>query len=373
MVTQPSATSISGAAFAVQPAVQLRDASGNNVSQSGIDVSVGVTGGGATIVGTTTATTTGSGVATFSGIGITGAGTWTLTFSSGGLTSVTSSAVVVTEPATQLAMVAQPSTTAQSGATFGAQPAVQLRSAGGSPVNQPGVTVTAEVTGGVASLFGTTSASTNSSGIATFSGLGISGLVGTYTLTFKSSGLTDAVSNGIDITAGAAAKLQIVQQPLGAASGQPLSQQPVIQLLDAANNTVTTSGINITATLNDPGATGGVLSGGNPVPTNSSGTAGFATLAISLPGTYTITFSAPGLTSATSGSINVSFFFGVESQTGSAARSLVSVASDDSRLLASPGGTPVSRLNTPGLTMLRGAPFVRGLRGTASNPLIANP
>jgi hypothetical protein len=332
-------------------------------------------------VGSPTATTDGSGVATYSGLGINDAGTWTLTFSTGGLTSATSTAIVVSEPATQLAVVTQPSTDAQSGAPFNAQPAVQLRSAGSNPVNQAGVTVTAEVTGGTASLIGAASASTNSSGIATFANLGISGLVGTYSLTFKSSGLTDAVSNGINLAAGAAAKLQIMTPPGGAASGQPLSPQPVIQLLDASNNAVTTSGIDVTATLNDPGSAGGTLSGGNPVPTNSSGTAGFATLAITGPGTYTMTFSATGLTGATSGSIVVGPFLSVESQVDSADRSLASAPA--SRRLTGLGGTQWAGLNTLGLTRRtptmpdessdREASFVRGVRRTVSNTLIVNP
>jgi len=350
IVTQPSATSISGTAFATQPAVQLRDASGNNVSQPSVDVTAGVTGGGASIVGSPTATTNGSGVATFSGLGISGAGTWTLSFSATGLSGATSSAIVVTEPASQLSMVAQPPTDAQSGVVFISQPSVRLRDSGGNPVNQSGVSVTAEVTGGGASLIGTASVSTDASGIATFTNLGISGTVGSYTLTFKSTGLTDAVSNAITLAAGAAAKLQIVQQPSGIAiSGSPFAMQPVIQLLDAQNNTVDSSGINVTATLNDPGSAGGTLSGGNPVPTNGFGTAGFATLAITGAGSYSITFSATGLTGATSGSIVIAFF-SLENQMDDGDGSLALVAPRAVRQVTNLGGTRLPRVNTLGLS-----------------------
>jgi len=105
--------------------------------------------------------------------------------------------------ATHLSITTQPSSTAQSGAVFAAQPVIQLRDANGNAVSQAGVSVTVTASGGT--LGGTASATTNASGVATFSGLSISGLVGSYTLTFQSTGLASVTSGNIALSAGAAA------------------------------------------------------------------------------------------------------------------------------------------------------------------------
>ena len=307
MATQPPATATSGVAFSTAPAVQLRDASSNNVSQNGVSVTAAVTGGGASLVGTPSATTNSSGVATFTGLGINGGGTFTISFSSTGLTGATSSSVVVTEPATKLGMVTQPSATAQSGQAFATQPAVRLLSATNAPVSQSGVTITAEVTGIGATLIGTASASTNASGVATFTNLGLSGNVGSYSLTFRSTGLTEVTSGAISLTAGAAAKLLITNQPPGTVSNGS-TFTVVVRVADAQNNFVSTAGISIGAALN---GTPGTLNGATPVATDASGASLFGNLSIigATPGnSHSITFSASGLTSVTSSSISIAAF-----------------------------------------------------------------
>src|SRR5690606_23059721 len=54
---QPSVTAANGAAFAQQPAVQLRDALGNDVAQSGVVIDASIASGGGALGGTTTAIT----------------------------------------------------------------------------------------------------------------------------------------------------------------------------------------------------------------------------------------------------------------------------------------------------------------------------
>lgn len=307
MAVEPPGTASSGAAFSTAPAVRLVDASGNAVSLAGVTVGAAVTGGGASLVGSPNATTNAAGVATFTGLGISGVGTWTLEFSSAGLTSVTSSAVAVSLSASQLSMVSQPSATAQSGQVFAAQPTVRLRDAGGNPVNQSGVQVTAEITGGGAALLGTASVSTDASGTASFSNLGIAGTVGSYTLTFRSSGLTSAVSAPVGLTAGAPARLQITVQPSGTTSGT-LSTQPVIQVVDAHDNIAAAAGIDVTATLNVITGTGS-LTGAVTITTDAFGQATFGNLGIDAPGSYTLTFIAGGLTAVTSQSLVIAFHY----------------------------------------------------------------
>src|SRR5690606_7411801 len=98
MVTEPSATAVSGEALAQQPVMQLVDASGNPVAQEGVEVLTTIATGGGTLGGTTTGTTDAAGRATFTDLVITGsAGTRRLLFAAPGLTSVTSAEIEVTE------------------------------------------------------------------------------------------------------------------------------------------------------------------------------------------------------------------------------------------------------------------------------------
>jgi hypothetical protein len=95
IMTQPSTTDQSGVLLAQQPVLQLRDASNNAVSQSGMAVTATVASGGGSLGGVTTVTTSTAGVAAFTNLAITGSGTQILQFSGPGLTSVTSSPISV--------------------------------------------------------------------------------------------------------------------------------------------------------------------------------------------------------------------------------------------------------------------------------------
>ena len=171
-------------------------------------------------------------------------------------------------------------------------------------MSQAGVPVTVSVASGTATLSGTLTVNTNSNGRATFSGLTLSGVVGAHTLRFSSPGLTDVVSATINLGAGAATKLVIVTQPSSTArSGQEFNTQPVVRLLDAFDNLVLKSGVTVTATL----ASGlGTLRGDRTENTNGQGVSDFDDLEIVGLGTFTIQFSAPGLTPVVSATITVS-------------------------------------------------------------------
>jgi hypothetical protein len=311
MATQPPATSSSGNALVPSPAVQLRDGSGNATPVSGIDINASLNGAGGMLTGSTTATTNGSGIATFSGLGISGSGSYSLTFSGPSLTSVTSSAINVTLPAVQLGVLSQPSPNATNGSPFGAQPSVQLRDVNGNLVAQSGVTVSAVLTGGSGTLNGTASVVTVN-GVATFTNLGITGLVGNYSLTFSASGLTGATSNAIALAAGAATQVTFTVDPGGQTTnnGQALNPQPVLQLRDPQGNAVTTAGVAVSASrATGPGSAS--LSGALAT-TDGNGTATFTALTISgapALSSYTIRFAATGVAgTATSGVINVFLF-----------------------------------------------------------------
>ena len=95
VITTAPASGIPGGLLTPQPVVQVRDASGNRVPSAAIQVTASITGAGGTLAGTTTITAT-NGVATFTDLRISGAGSYTLTFSSGTLPRVTSAAISIT-------------------------------------------------------------------------------------------------------------------------------------------------------------------------------------------------------------------------------------------------------------------------------------
>jgi hypothetical protein len=95
--TQPLGAAI-GAPLATQPVIEIRDAAGNVVTSSTATVTASIANGGGTLVGAASATAV-SGVATFSGLAITGtAGPRSLAFASTGLAAVTSAGFTITPP-----------------------------------------------------------------------------------------------------------------------------------------------------------------------------------------------------------------------------------------------------------------------------------
>src|SRR4029077_13668424 len=157
------------------------------------------------------------------------------------------------------------------------QPVAQLRDGAGNAVSQTGVTVTAAIATGGGTLNGTATATTNASGMASFTNLAITGTAGDRTLSFSASGLTAAISSTISITAGAATQLVITTAPSsGAQSGVPLAQQPVLQLEDVSNNPVSQSGVLVTATVAPSGATASTAT----ATTGAGGSASFSGLTL---------------------------------------------------------------------------------------------
>jgi adhesin/invasin len=97
--TQPSASAQLGQPFGRQPEVQLSDAAGNEVRQSGVVVTAGIASGPGSLGGTLAQATDGNGRARFTDLRIDGAaGTHTLSFSAPGLAAVTSEGIEVAAP-----------------------------------------------------------------------------------------------------------------------------------------------------------------------------------------------------------------------------------------------------------------------------------
>ena len=188
--TQPVGDT-AGALLATAPVVSVLD-SGNNVVTSA-STSITVSSSGGTLNGTKTVSAT-NGLATFGDLTFAGtAGTsYTLTFTTTSLGSATSDNFSVgVGAATKLAITTQASGAAYNEA-FTTQPVIEIRDAGNNKVPSAADVVTATLSSGTVLGSNNTSLNaTSSSGVATFSGLGITGLPGSYTITYSSGALAD--------------------------------------------------------------------------------------------------------------------------------------------------------------------------------------
>src|SRR5207244_3058522 len=127
-----------------------------------------------------------------------------------------------------------------------------------------------------------------------------------YTLTATDGSLTSATSAAFNITVGVAAKLAFTTQPGGGTGGTAWTTQPVVTVQDAGGNTITTDTSTVTvAILNNPGS--GTL-GGTVTKTAVAGVASFSGNGLNIDkvgSSYTLTATEGSLTSATSGSFNI--------------------------------------------------------------------
>ena len=197
IVTQPSATAASGAPFAQQPVIELRDAAGNAVPQAGVNVTVTIASGGATLGGTATRATGSDGRAVFTDLSISGTpGARTLIFRADGISSVTSSAIQVGPGApsgSESSLLANPSQfEAGSGSS---NVTVTVRDARGTPI--PGVAVQLSVSGS-GNTITQPGSSTNSSGVAT--GSFTSDVAGTKTVSATAGGVAIQQTASVVVT-----------------------------------------------------------------------------------------------------------------------------------------------------------------------------
>jgi len=285
-----------GTAVGSPPSVIVRDASGNPVA--GVAVTFAVAPGNGDLTAANP-TTDASGIATV--------GSWTLATTAGPNTltataagsgisgnPVTFTATGTAGTATQLGITTPPSSSAQSGVAFIQQPVIQLQDAHGNPASQSSVVVTAVIASGPSAGAGgvtAATATTDTHGVATFSGLTLSGPVGAYTLRFEATGLTATPATGsITLGAGVAAVITAnspatQDAPVGTAVRSP----PTVIVRDAAGNPV--AGVSVTFS---PAVGSGSVTGGTQT-TNGSGiaTVGSWTLSTTA-GANTLTATASG-------------------------------------------------------------------------------
>ena len=239
--TSPVAVSTSSTVTVV-----LSDAYGNPVTGlADGDFDVAISGGTG---GTVTESSTVAGTYTFAvSKSDNVAGTVEVTVTAGGVELEDVATIsFVAGAASQLSITTEPSAAAQSGKAFVQQPAIQLRDAYGNAVSASEIEITATVsTGGT--ILGTATADTDEDGVATFSGLGISGVVGEYTITFGSSGLTPVTSGTVTLSAGdASATNTTAFVPAGTAG---VLTTIIVTVKDASGNMIGIGGANVQAVV----------------------------------------------------------------------------------------------------------------------------
>ena len=245
-------------------------------------------------------------MATFANCEITGQlGNYTLSASATGLTSATSTtfAITVGSPS-KLAFTTQPGGGVD-GLAWTTQPSVAVEDAGGNIITTATNSITLVTGTNAGSVLGcATNPLLANSGVAGFAGCQITGTTGPYTLTATAGGLTNATSTSFNITIGAAVKLAFTTQPGGGANGASWGTQPTVAVEDVGGNVVTTATNSITLAIGtNPGGT--LACTANPKAA-TGGSAGFAGCAITgTAGSYTLTASATGLTTATSSAFNI--------------------------------------------------------------------
>jgi hypothetical protein len=290
-VQQPSNTV---AGVAIYPAVQMmvQDADGNVVTSATNPVTLALTAG--TGLGGTLTVTPQNGIAAFSNLTVSTAGSYALSATSSGLTPATSSNFTVDVPV-KLAFVVQPSNVL-TGITIAPAVQVAVQDATGSTVTAATNPVTVELTSGTG--LGGTLTATPQNGIATFNNLTLD-IPGNYTLVAGSSGLTSAPSASFTVTK--PVQLAFTVQPSNTLTGTAISPAVQVAIQDANGKTVTAASSPVTLALAGSSTS---LAGTRTAPAQN-GIATFSNLTVSTAGNYALSANSPNLSPATSASFTV--------------------------------------------------------------------
>lgn len=212
----------------------------------------------------------------------------------------------VSNAATHLVVVTQPGNGIENLA-LSTQPVVEAHGPAGRDLTFTG-TVTATLQGGtVGAAFVGTAVISMTQGRAEYTNLGVDTAGTGYSIQFSSNPvLTGATSGTFNVTVapGAADRLHIATQPVGAAPGAAFATQPMIEVHDASGILVPENGTLVSAAIASGPPT--ALFVGSNVVNVVNGVAQYTNLGIDTAGTYTLEFThSGGLTPATSASVVV--------------------------------------------------------------------
>ncbi len=316
--TQPG-SGTAGVALPQQPVVQVQDAAGNLITtgaDSNATVTLAPSSGTGSIVGLATATAAG-GVATFAGLHVDAAGggksiTASATLRSGAAAVGSTPFTVVHNSAQQLVYLVQPPTVVVALEPFVEQPVLAIADAYGNLVDS-GVDADANVTVMLQQGTGQLQGALTVQAVAGIADFTVSDLtldtVGNNKVlqaqkedTQGAGGTAAIIANSITFAVkhGPATSIVVAIQPGGGTAAAVWGMQPQIQIVDAANNIVT-SGIDATANISGALTAGsGTLSGISTVAA-MGGVATFSGLSIERSGVKVLTFTKPDTANASSG------------------------------------------------------------------------
>jgi hypothetical protein len=190
----------------------------------------------------------------------------------------------------KLVLTTPPPASAQNHVVLVPQPVIQLQDASGAPVAQTGTIITAAITAGDGRLEGSSTATTDGSGAASFTDLSLGGPVGEKTLTFSAPGVAGATAI-LMLTAGSLTSMAaFAGNNQFSEAGTAVTTPPAVRATDVDGNGV--SGVAVTFVV-DSG--GGVISGATRL-TDEDGVASVQSWVLgSTPGSNTLVARAEGL------------------------------------------------------------------------------
>jgi hypothetical protein len=304
-LVQPPATTVAGKALTPAVKVEVVDSLGNLASSntSTITMSIGTGPSGATLGGTVSAKAV-AGIATFSNLILTKAGSYMLKASDGSLASATSASFKITPAAAaKLVIGVQPPTSVTAGKAISPAVKVDITDAFGNIIPTNTSTVTFALSSGpTGATLGGTKTAAAVAGVATFSNLLLT-KAGSYVLKATDGSLASVLTSTFRVVAAAASKLVFTQQPATAVHGSTLSALKV-SIEDTFGNVVLTNTTSVILALAS-GPSGGVLAG-TLTEKAVAGVATFSNLKLSKAGTYVIKATDSPLTAGSSKSIVVS-------------------------------------------------------------------
>lgn len=228
------------------------------------------------------------------------AGTTSLSATSTGTTGSITLTVTPGTPA-KLVIATQPSGAA-SGVRLVTQPVVEVRDNADNVVPSATTTVNVALVGS-GTVTGAISLAA-SQGVARFTDLTVSGLVGGRSLQFFAPGLTPVTSGVFDLAPGPAARVAFVGSPPRLRSGLPSASAVQVQLRDLEGNDAPVAGRRVTVTSSG-GAGVTALTNGTAL-TNAQGRALFSTLTVTgLAGTRVLSFAADSITAVATATLSL--------------------------------------------------------------------
>ncbi len=298
-----AATATAGVSFSIQPVVAVRDANNNTVTNvADTPVTLSVLSGPGTLTCWNMTPTTSAGVAYFSMCALSAAGTYTLQATAPGMNAGTRNITVSAPPSANHLTFTGVSTTGAPGVALSTQPVVAVQNTSNQTVtNLTPTSVTLSKLSGPGTLSCTSTTVTTVSGVASFAGCSFS-VAGTYVLQATASGITAGQSASIVITVPPVVQhLTFTGVSTTGAPGVALTNQPVVAVQDASNQTVTNLAPTsvMLSVLSGPGT----LSCTSTTVTTVGGVATFAGCSFSAAGTYVLQATASGITAGQSANI----------------------------------------------------------------------